>query len=78
LWLQTQNLHGAMLGPPIETNVFQYLKAIALSTWALEIENFQLQRIIEDLAKFLNKVAYAIDGSDHFLTMNICKEHDSC
>jgi hypothetical protein len=78
LWLQMQNLHRAMLGPPIETNVFQYLKAIALSTWALEIENFQLQRIIEDLAKFLNKVACAIDGSDQFFTMNICKEHDSC
>ncbi len=67
-----------MLGPPIEIDVFQYLKTVAPSTRALETENFQLQRIIEDLAKFRNKVACEIDGSDHLSTMNICKEHDSC
>jgi hypothetical protein len=63
---------------PIENDVFWYQKIVLPSTWTLEIENFQLQRIIEDLVKFLNKVACEIDGSDHFSTMNICKEHDSC
>jgi hypothetical protein len=44
----------------------------------LEIEKFQLQRIIEDLAESFDKVAYVIDGNYHFLPMNLCREHDSC
>jgi hypothetical protein len=33
---------------------------------------------MEDLAKFLEKAASKTNGNDHFLTMNLCEEHESC
>jgi hypothetical protein len=44
----------------------------------LEIEIFQFQWTIEDLAEFPKKVAFEIDDSDHSSMLNLCGEHDSC
>ncbi len=38
---------------------------------------FNFQKTIEDLAKSLKKATFEIDNIGHFLTMNLCKEHDS-
>jgi len=63
---------------PIKNEVFQYQEIVAPNTQDLEIESFQLQRIIEDLAEFLEKAASETNGSDHSLTIDPWREHDSC
>ncbi len=60
-----------------ENDVFWFKKNVAPSTQALEIENFKLQRTIENLAEFLKKVVFETYGSYHSSTMNFCREHDS-
>jgi hypothetical protein len=61
----------------IRYDVFLHQEIVALSTRALEIENFQLQRAIEDLVESLKKVISKTNGSVHSSTMNFCEEHDS-
>jgi len=63
---------------PTKNDVFHYQDIIALNIQALDIEKFQLQRIVEDLAKYLEKVTSKIDNNDHSLTMNLHRKHDSC
>jgi len=61
----------------MENDVFWYQETIVPNTPAQEIESFQLQKTIQDLAKFPKKATFQIDNIGHFLTMNLCKEHDS-
>jgi hypothetical protein len=63
---------------PIKIDVIIYHETIAPSTRALEIENFQLQRTIEDLVESSKRATSEIDDSDHSLMINLCGEHDSC
>jgi hypothetical protein len=44
----------------------------------LKIENFQFQRIIEDLVEFSKKATSETNGNDQFSMMKLCREHDSC
>jgi hypothetical protein len=60
-----------------ENDVFRYQETIAPNTWALEIENLQLQKTIEDLAESSEKFASKTNDNDNSLIMNLCKEHDS-
>jgi len=62
---------------PTRNDVFWYQKVIAPGTRAIKIENFQLKKIIEDLAKILEKAAFKIDGNDYLSTMIFCGEHNS-
>jgi hypothetical protein len=41
---------------PTKNDVFQYQETITPNTQALEIENFQFQRTIKDLAKSLRRL----------------------
>jgi hypothetical protein len=59
-----RNLSKAMfkLWTPIENDVFQYQETIVPNTPTQEIENFQLQKTIEDLAKSPKKATFEIDN----------------
>ncbi len=60
-----------------ENDVFWYQDIVAPSAWALEIENFELQKTIEDLAESPEKTTSKINDNDNSSTMNLYKEHDS-
>ncbi len=59
-----------------KNDVFWYQEIVTPNTRTLDIENFQLQRSIEDSVKYLEKVTSKINGKDHSSTMNFYREHN--